>query len=146
MLDHQWIGDHWWNAATATGRFHIGSHSWDHLSPSVSPVAQQEGRTGSFKWVTAFADADVQVRRAHEFIAARAPNPGAALFAYPYGDGSDYLIDEYLPAHGARWRHHRGVRDRCHARARRQPALAPAALHPRTGLAVARRSPGVFGA
>jgi peptidoglycan/xylan/chitin deacetylase (PgdA/CDA1 family) len=102
MLDYQWIGDHWWNAATVTGRFHIGSHSWDHLSPSVSPVAQQEGRTGSFKWVTSFADADVQVRRAHEFIAAMAPNPGAALFAYPYGDGSAYLIDDYLPAYGAR--------------------------------------------
>jgi peptidoglycan/xylan/chitin deacetylase (PgdA/CDA1 family) len=101
MLDHQWIGDHWWAAATASGRFHIGSHSWDHLSPSVSPVGQQDGKSGSFKWVATFADAELQVRAAHEFIAARAPNPGAALLAFPYGEASAYLVDEYLPAHGA---------------------------------------------
>jgi peptidoglycan/xylan/chitin deacetylase (PgdA/CDA1 family) len=101
MLDHQWIGEHWWPAAVASGRFHIGSHSWDHLSPSVTPVAQHEGRTGSFEWVTTFDDADVQIRAAHDYIAAKAPNPGAALFAYPYGAASAYLVDEYLPAHGA---------------------------------------------
>jgi len=100
MLDHQWIRDHWWAAATTSGRFHIGSHSWDHLSPSVRPVGQQDGKTGSFLWVTTFADAELQVRTAHDYIAARAPNPGTALFAYPYGEGSAYLVDEYLPAHG----------------------------------------------
>lgn len=102
MLDHQWIGEHWWAAATASGRFHIGSHSWDHVSPSVSPVAQRGGNTGSFLDVATFADAELQVRAAHAYIAARAPNPGAALFAYPYGEASAYLVDEYLPAHGVR--------------------------------------------
>jgi peptidoglycan/xylan/chitin deacetylase (PgdA/CDA1 family) len=100
MLDHQWIGDHWWSAAARSGRFHVGSHSWDHLSPSVEPIGQQDGRTGSFTWVTTFADAELQVRAAHDFIAAKAPNPGAALLAYPYGEPSAYLADEYLPAHG----------------------------------------------
>jgi peptidoglycan/xylan/chitin deacetylase (PgdA/CDA1 family) len=33
MLDHQWISDHWWSAAVASGLFHVGNHSWDHLSP-----------------------------------------------------------------------------------------------------------------
>ena len=102
MLDYQWIGEHWWAAAAASGRFHLGSHSWDHLSPSVSPVAQRDGKTGSFRWVTTFADAERQVRAAHDYLAARAPNPGAALLAYPYGDASAYLVDDYLPAHGVR--------------------------------------------
>ncbi len=100
MQGHQWIGEHWWSAAIACGRFHIGSHGWDHLSPSVSPVAQHEGRSGSFKWVTTFSDADAQIRAAHDYIAARAPNPGLALLAYPYGEASAYVVDDYLPNHG----------------------------------------------
>ena len=102
MLDHQWIGDHWWAAAVASGRFGIGNHSWDHLSPSVTPVGHREGRTGSFRHVDCFADADLQVRVAREFIAAKAPNSAAGFFAYPYGDASDFMADEYFPLHGER--------------------------------------------
>lgn len=93
MLDHQWISDHWWAQAVATGLFHVGSHGWDHVSPSV-------GKSGSFLNVDSFAEADLQVRMAHEFIAAKAPNPGAALFAFPYGSANAWLVDEYLPANG----------------------------------------------
>jgi hypothetical protein len=102
MLDHQWIGDYWWAAAVASGYFNVGNHSWDHLSPSAMPVGQRDGRTGSFRHVDSFEDADLQVRVAREFIAARAPNPATGYFAYPYGDASDYVADEYLPQHGER--------------------------------------------
>jgi peptidoglycan/xylan/chitin deacetylase (PgdA/CDA1 family) len=102
MLNHQWIGDHWWAAAVASGRFGIGNHSWDHVSPSVTPVGQRDGKTGSFQPIDSFEDADLQVRAAREFIAARAPNPAAGYFAYPYGDASDYVADHYLPEHGER--------------------------------------------
>lgn len=102
MLNHQWIGDHWWAAAIASGRFGIGNHGWDHLSPSARPVGQREGKTGSFRHVKTFEDADLQVRVAHDFIVTRAPNPSAGLFAYPYGDASDFVADEYFPQHGER--------------------------------------------
>jgi peptidoglycan/xylan/chitin deacetylase (PgdA/CDA1 family) len=102
MLDHQWIGEHWWAEAIASGVFHVANHSWDHLSPSVSPVGQREGRSGAFTLVTTFDDAELQVRRAREYIAGRAPNAGTALFAYPYGDASPYMVEEYLPLHGER--------------------------------------------
>ena len=102
MLDHQWIGEHWWNAATASGRFHVGSHSWDHLSPSVGPAAPRDSPAGSFLGVTTFAAAELQVRAAREYIEAKAPNPGTSLFAYPYGEASTYLVDDYLPTHGVR--------------------------------------------
>ena len=102
MLNRQWIGDHWWAAAVASGRFDIGNHGWDHVSPSASPVGQRDGKTGSFRHVETFEDADLQVRVAHEFIAAKAPNPATGYFAYPYGDASDYVADEYLPQHGER--------------------------------------------
>jgi peptidoglycan/xylan/chitin deacetylase (PgdA/CDA1 family) len=100
MLDHQWIGEHWWADAAASGLFHVANHSWDHLSPSVSPVGQREGRSGAFSLVTTFEDAELQVRSARDYIEAKAPNPGTALFAYPYGDPSSYMVDEYLPRHG----------------------------------------------
>lgn len=100
MLDHQWIGEHWWQEAAASGRFHIANHGWDHLSPSVDRVAQHENRRGSSRWVTTYGDADAQVRAAHDYIASKVPNPGTSLFAYPYGTPSDYLVDEYLPRHG----------------------------------------------
>jgi peptidoglycan/xylan/chitin deacetylase (PgdA/CDA1 family) len=102
MLGYQWIGDHWWSAAVASGLFDIGNHSWDHVSPSVSPVGQHAGKTGSFTYVDTYADADLQVRAAREFIAARAPNPAAGFFAYPYGDANAYLVEEYFPVHGVR--------------------------------------------
>ncbi len=95
MLGHQWIGEHWWAAAVASGRFDIGNHGWDHVSPSAAPPG-----TGSFRDVAHFDAADQQVRAAREYIAAKAPNPGVALFAYPYGDPSDYAADVYFPRHG----------------------------------------------
>jgi peptidoglycan/xylan/chitin deacetylase (PgdA/CDA1 family) len=100
MLDHQWIGEHWWNAAIASGQFHIASHSWDHRSPSVRRASLPPDEAGSFSGVATYEEADLQVRAAHDYIAARAPNPGAALFACPYGDASDYFVEEYLPTHG----------------------------------------------
>jgi peptidoglycan/xylan/chitin deacetylase (PgdA/CDA1 family) len=102
MLDHQWIGEHWWPAAVVSGMFHVANHSWDHLSRSVSPVGQREGRSGAFSLVASFDDAELQVRRAREYISSKAPNPGAGLFAYPYGDASRYVREEYLPQHGER--------------------------------------------
>lgn len=102
MLGYRWIGDHWWHDAVASGRFHIANHSWDHVSPSVDPVGQKERRTGTFRYVDTFDDAELQIRASSELIAAKAPNPGTAFFAYPYGEPSDYVADEYLPMHGKR--------------------------------------------
>jgi peptidoglycan/xylan/chitin deacetylase (PgdA/CDA1 family) len=102
MLGYRWINDHWWAAAAASGFFDIGNHSWDHVSPSVSPVRLKSGKTGSFSHVETFEDADLQVRAAHDFIVAKAPGAGAGLFAYPYGTGNAYLVEEYFPRHGPR--------------------------------------------
>jgi peptidoglycan/xylan/chitin deacetylase (PgdA/CDA1 family) len=95
MLGHQWIGEHWWAPAVASGRFDIGNHGWDHVSPSAAPPG-----AGSFRSVVDYDAADRQVRVAREYIAAKAPNPGVGLFAYPYGDPSDYAADVYFPRYG----------------------------------------------
>ena len=100
MLDYQWIGEQWWPEAIASGLFHLGNHSWDHMSPSATPAGQQDARPGSFQAVANFDAAHLQVAQAHAYISAKAPNPGTALFAYPYGAPSDYVSNEYLPRYG----------------------------------------------
>jgi hypothetical protein len=89
--------DGWWQEAVRSGLLHIGNHSWDHLHPLLDAVAHSEQARGDFGRVTSEADADRQILEAWRYIVARAPNPGAGLFAYPYGHVSEYLAGEYFP-------------------------------------------------
>jgi len=101
MLSYPWMSDRWWNPAVASGRFHIASHSYDHLSVSADPVKQREGVRGDFSSIDYYEDANWQIRKARELIEFICPNPGVvagnALFAYPYGHTSRYLLEEYWP-------------------------------------------------
>ena len=101
MLGLPWMSDRWWQPAVASGRFHIANHSWDHLSISLDSVRQREQAKGDFSRIDSYEDADWQVRRAREMIMRIAPNPGADLFAYPYGHRSPYLVEEYFPQRAA---------------------------------------------
>lgn len=101
MLGYPWMSDRWWQPAVASGLFHLGSHSFDHLSISASSVKQRSGIRADFTQVDCFEDAEWQVRKARELIEFIAPNAGtakgSALFAYPFGHVSRYLHDEYFP-------------------------------------------------
>ena len=102
MLGHLWIGEHWWAPAVASGRFDIGNHGWDHVSPSVTDAGRDEMKAGSFRHVDTFEEADLQVRVAREYIAERAPNPGTACSLIRTATRATYAADEYLPRHAAR--------------------------------------------
>lgn len=101
MLGYPWMSDRWWNAAVASQHFHIASHSYDHLSPSVDAVKQRRDIRGDFSSIDCYDDANWQIRKARELIEFICPNPGSAtgsaLFAYPFGHTSRYLLDEYWP-------------------------------------------------
>ena len=99
MLGYPWMSDRWWNPAVASGYFHIANHSWDHVLPALDTVRQREQVRCDFTKVDTHADADWQVRRAREMIELICPNPGAALFAYPFGQTNEYLVREYFPRH-----------------------------------------------
>lgn len=99
MLGYPWMSDRWWNPAVASGYFHIANHSWDHLLPALDSVRQREQVRGDFTQVATHEDADWQVRKARELIELICPNPGAALFAYPFGHTNEYLLGEYFPRH-----------------------------------------------
>lgn len=96
--DRRWMNDHWWAGAVASGLIGIGNHSWDHNHEVVPIVAQRNQEKGNFYCIDTFEDAEKQVRQAHDFIAARAPNAALDLFCYPYGHVAPYLRDVYFPA------------------------------------------------
>lgn len=96
MIGRGWWNDGWWQDAVASGHMHIGNHSWDHNHDAL-PASFGDWPRGSFRVVDHEAFADHQIARASTFLHMRGPNPGAALFAYPYGESNAYLQEDYLP-------------------------------------------------
>ncbi|MGI8896509.1 MAG: hypothetical protein ACR2HE_12800 [Casimicrobiaceae bacterium] len=89
--------DTWWKEAAQSGILGIGNHSWDHVHHTLPIVAQREQRKGTFFGIDEFADAEIQIRQAEEFIFERAGGATSRLFAYPYGEAPHYLVEEYFP-------------------------------------------------
>ncbi len=75
----------------------IECHSWDHVHPGVGTVAQREQLKGDFSAVDNLADCTAQVERAGTYIAHRLGGRRPRLFAYPWGQASDYIMETYLP-------------------------------------------------
>lgn len=104
MIGEGWWNDDWWPAAERTGLLRIESHSWDHNNASLDATKTSAPR-GTFQ-LASEADADAEIRAANDYLCATRGRPGPVLFAYPYGDASDYLASEYFPlgshVHGVR--------------------------------------------
>jgi len=100
MVGKGWWTDKWWQAAIDSGLMHIANHSWDHnhetLPDSLSPGVDR----GTFLVIDTKELADREIRQAADYLRTHAPNPGTALFAYPYGQSNAYLADEYFPCYG----------------------------------------------
>ncbi len=102
MVGRGWWRDDWWREAIASGLMGIGSHSWDHNHEALANTRFPGIARGVFTTIDTQEAADYQIAQASRFLWARAPNPAARLFAYPYGPHSDYLANEYFPRHGAK--------------------------------------------
>jgi peptidoglycan/xylan/chitin deacetylase (PgdA/CDA1 family) len=103
MVGRDWWRDTWWQPAIESGLLGIANHSWDHNHPTLPSTVSGEHRgTGSFIVIDDFDAAEGQIAKASRFLHARAENPAAGLFAYPYGEANDYLRREYLPLNGER--------------------------------------------
>ncbi len=89
--------DKWWRAAQASGLIDIGSHGWHHVHPAVSEVRERPDMIERFDRVATEEDARLHIDRAFSAIRERAGGDSAAVFAYPYGQVSDFLADHYLP-------------------------------------------------
>jgi len=94
--------DAWWKDAAESGILEIGNHSWDHAHPALDIIAQREQRKGTFHGIDNRDDADAQIVQAQEYIRRITGDRAAPLFAYPYGESSDYLVHEYFPREARR--------------------------------------------
>lgn len=104
-LDHaciagrsQWRDD-WWLPAAMQGALEIANHSWDHLHPALTTVRHSESARGNFATIRNEVDADLQIRDAQEYLVQKLGHLTSPLFAYPYGQSTEYLVHEYFPKH-----------------------------------------------
>lgn len=97
-MGHAWMNHHWWREAAASGVLQIDSHGLDHRHPCLAPGDAGWGHFHAIDHETACAE---QVDAANRLIA-ELSGQSPQLFAYPYGQASDYLRCDYLPRHAAR--------------------------------------------
>jgi peptidoglycan/xylan/chitin deacetylase (PgdA/CDA1 family) len=97
MIGRGWWNDSWWHEAAASGFMHIANHSWDHNHDALPQRFSHGVERGTFRSIATRALADAEIRVAQEFLVRRVPHAGNTLFAYPYGERSDYLVAEYFP-------------------------------------------------
>jgi peptidoglycan/xylan/chitin deacetylase (PgdA/CDA1 family) len=100
MIGCRWWNDDWWREAERGGLMAVESHSWDHNHESMAATATRAPRAG-FQ-IENSAEADVEILQAAEVLRELRGRGGDVLLAYPYGDSSDFLRDDYLPRVGAR--------------------------------------------
>lgn len=89
--------DSWWRVAQSRGLIDIGNHGWDHVHPSVQGMQGRAHLVEAFHKIDSYDEARLQIDDAGDYICSKAGPASGQLFAYPYGQVSDYLADEYLP-------------------------------------------------
>lgn len=97
LFDRGWMRDTWWRAAQASGLISIENHSWDHNHAELPRTVQRDQVKGTFLSIDSYADADAEIRQASDWLDAHCPSRATSLFAYPYGESNDYLVEEYFP-------------------------------------------------
>ena len=98
MIGCRWWNHDWYRAAEATGLMSIESHGWDHNHPTLRSTATT-APSGAFD-IRVAAEAEVELGEAARLLRTLRGRDGDVLFAYPYGDVSDFLARDWLPANG----------------------------------------------
>jgi len=96
LASPEWISDDWWSDAERSPLLSIQNHSWDHNHPISRKLCQRDGIAGRFDNIETFDECNAEVRDAGEYIARRTGR-WPDIFAYPWGQMSDYLRDVYFP-------------------------------------------------
>ncbi len=97
LIGKGWWGDEWWKPAHESGLLRIESHSWDHNHPDLDQVAQINQVKGDFTSINTYVDCDIQVARSGDYIQEQLEGTRPTLFAYPWGQASDYIMHIYFP-------------------------------------------------
>ncbi len=96
LSDDSLLGDEWWAAADKSQFLSIENHSWDHNHPDCATTAQKIGITGSFDVIDSYDECDQEIRQASKFIHS-ITGKSSFLFAYPWGQYSEYIANQYFP-------------------------------------------------
>lgn len=97
MLGTGWWGHAWWAAAEAEGLVAIESHSFDHNHHTLAVTAVRNGPRGRFDMIVDEATAEAEIIAASRWLDALLPMRRTRLLAYPYGQSSAFLRDDFLP-------------------------------------------------
>ncbi|HZZ94349.1 MAG TPA: polysaccharide deacetylase family protein [Usitatibacter sp.] len=100
MIGRGWWNDTWWREAAASGFMDIANHSWDHNHDALPERFSHGVARGTFRSIATQELADAEIRVAQSFLERHVPHRGNTLFAYPYGERSEYLVHEYFPRFG----------------------------------------------
>lgn len=92
-----WMTDGWWKEAHGSGLMSIYNHSWDHNHPDASSVYEKNQNKGSFFSIDTFVECQGEVKRAAEYIQQRIAPAWPDVFAYPWGQSSEYIRETYFP-------------------------------------------------
>lgn len=98
LFGKNWISDDWWHEANQGGLISIGNHGFDHNHPDLFPDNDEDG---SFHSVDSLEQCEQQVIHAAELIKDKS-GTWPELFAYPFGESSDYIREEFFPGEAAR--------------------------------------------
>lgn len=98
LVGCRWWNDDWWPLAEQRG-IAIESHSWDHNHETLEETAASAPR-GAFD-LRSTEDANREIADASRWLVRQRRREGPTLFAYPWGEASDFLVNEYFPRHEA---------------------------------------------
>ncbi len=93
LAGNGWWTDDWWQEAQKSGLMSIENHSWDHNHIAFH---QNVNHDQSFKTVDNQKQCDYQLRQSQTYLNKHMVL-SSCYFAYPYGNFSDYLKNQYLP-------------------------------------------------
>lgn len=91
LFGRRWMSDDWWREANANPLLSLGNHGWDHNHPDLGGGARQE-----FESVNDREQCELQVVEAARYIS-RASGAWPELFAYPFGQSSEFIRGEFFP-------------------------------------------------
>lgn len=90
------MSDDWWRAAANHPLLDIGNHGWDHNHPDLGV---ENYPRGGFAVIETLEHCRQQVVQGSEYIQS-ITGQWPQIFAYPFGESSDYIRNEFFPKHG----------------------------------------------
>jgi peptidoglycan/xylan/chitin deacetylase (PgdA/CDA1 family) len=91
------LNDDWWKSAEESGILKIYNHGWDHNYPFIERTCQKNNLRGRFNNIDTYKECQDEVQKAAEYIGQKIYPLWPDLFAYPYGESSDYIKEIYFP-------------------------------------------------